>query len=53
MNFFTVIHLVAKDKNNEWKLLIGLDEYSKDNNIIRKWEVLVGKKKIMKHLMNL
>ena len=44
MNFFTVIHLVAKDKDNKWKLLIGLDEYSKDNNIIRKWGSFGGKK---------
>ena len=44
MNFFTVIHLVAKDKDNKWKLLIGLDEYSKDDNIIRKWGSFGGKK---------
>ena len=44
MNYFTVIHLVAKDKDNKWKLLIGLDEYSKDNNIVRKWGSFGGKK---------
>jgi hypothetical protein len=44
MNYFTVVHLVAKDKKNKWHLLIGLDEYSKDNEIIKRWGSFGGKK---------